>query len=257
MRSPKTVIKRGAVTQVDVGADMSLPTSASIGTAMEFTCSCNESAILVLPDGASDTNMRKPERLLDFLTADVALQWLDATESSSLILVTGCVKSRSWGVASVSNTSRQVFVSLNFSAAQVGGRFTGSYSWQSSNGGHHRDGPHPPSNTQNQCVFMRGFKMSSRKSLIPGGKRVAITDVNGSKIHDLKRSKRRRNRLSGSSHSSTSGTSQGSHDSCVDAEGQKSDDEEIFIEEFTDVSQPYHPSDTINHYLLNEVRASN
>lgn len=236
---------------------------------MEFTCSCNESAILVLPDGASDTNMKKPKRFLDLLTADVALQWLDAAESSSLILVTGCVKSRSWGVASVSNTSGQAFVSLNFSAAQVGGQFTGSYSWQSSDGGHHRDGPHPPSNTQNQCVFMRGFKISSRKSLIPGGKRVAVTDVNGSKIHDLKRSKRRRNRLSGRSHSSTSGTSQGSlrsQDSCADAEGQKSGDDEIFIEEFVDVSQVrtrlrtlrviisvYHLSPIIRRILLTTI----
>jgi hypothetical protein len=216
-------------------ADSNSRTSASIGTAMKFNCSCNESAILVLPHGASDTNMRKSGRFLDLLTVDVALKWLDATESSSLILVTGCVKSRSWGVASVLNTSRQVFVSLNFSAAQVGG----SYLWQSSSGGHHRDGPRPPSNTQNQCVFMRGFKISSRKNLIPGGgKRVAITDVYRSKIRDW--SKRRRNRLSDSSHSSTSGTSQGSlrsQDSCADAEGQQFDDEEIFIEEFTDVSQ--------------------
>ena len=76
---------------------------------------------------------------------------------------------------------------------------------------------------------------------MPGSKRVEITDISGSKMPDLKKRKGRGNRLSGSSHSSTSETSKGSlrnQNAPADTEEQESVyGEEVFIEELADISQ--------------------
>jgi hypothetical protein len=232
-------------------ADNSTRASTNIGAGIEFTCSTDKSAILVLPDGASNTNLKQPGKFLNLLTDDVALRWLEATGSSSLTLVTGCVKSRSWGVAAVSNTSRQASVSLNFSAAKVGGQFTGSYSWQSSSGGHYRAGPKPPSNINNQCVFVRGFKVSSRRRLMPGGKgKMKIADVSGSSMPDSGSAKGQRTMPSGGDHASRSGASeasQQSQDAPAKAEGGDSaNDDEVFVMALVNTSQV--------RYLLRSLR---
>ena len=98
------------------------------------------------------------------LTDDTVLQWLDFARTSSLSLVTGCVKSRTWGVAAVSN-SEQHSTSLKFNVVDIGGGSSCLYRWESSGPGHFKVGPSAPSASENQCVFLRGFKMSSRKSL--------------------------------------------------------------------------------------------
>lgn len=116
-----------------------------IGAAVEITCSANKSAILILPDGASCEHLWYPEDFLNRLTDDIMLSWLESTYSSSVVLVTGCVKSRSWGVAAVENGSRETSVSLTFGAAKVGGNFTGAYTWQNTSAGHQRAGPQPKS----------------------------------------------------------------------------------------------------------------
>jgi hypothetical protein len=144
----------------------------------------------VLPDGACCEDLKRPEKFLRLLTDDIVLQWLDFTESPSLLLVTGYAKSPSWGVAAVSNTSRQASVSLTFNALKVEGRFTGSYSWTNTSDGHHRVGPKTPTGKSNQCVFLRGYRMSSRRSLMFFKKfRGRITDVSGSKMHEPRGSK--------------------------------------------------------------------
>jgi hypothetical protein len=135
-------------------------TSIGLGLGVDFTCSSDDSAILVLPDGANGSGLPRVARYLENLTNNMVSSWLD---SQSVLLVTGCIKSCSWGVAAVSNKSKDHSLSLSFSAIKIQGALTGSYAWQSTSAGHHRDGPDPPSTVKNQCVFIMGYHVSMRK----------------------------------------------------------------------------------------------
>lgn len=258
IRSPGTIIKRGDVTSRDYRVDASIPVSATwatIGAGVEFTCSTDESAILVLPDGASGKGLKK-QSLKEFrrlLTADVALQWFNTTGSTSLTLVTSCIKSQSWGVASVSKKNRGGSVTLNFSLTQVGGTFTGSYSWNSSSGGHYRDGPKPPSNTDNQCVFLSGFRLLSREYLVKLVKWIAVANPEDLKKPDSNPLKGWEKLLSGSDH--TSGTSErgrGNQAGLAEADQDSANEDDVFIEELAELSEHRHPLDVINEFLLKE-----
>lgn len=168
-------------------------------------------------------------------------QWLNYTESESVLLVTGCIKSPSWGVAAVSNTSNQCTVSLSFSATKARGELSGSYAWESTSDGHHRESPEPPSTVDNQCVFVTGYNISTRKSFFIAGKRkrklVNITDGKASSTKSVKKSWG----TSPGSHSSGGGASERSQrrqDDPADAERQDTEEDEIFYAEpLTDMSQ--------------------
>jgi hypothetical protein len=118
---------------------------------------------LILPDGASKEDLHEyvKEDFYNRLTDDVVLQWLDFTKTSSLSLVTGCVKTRSWGVAIVSTNES---TPLTFSAVKTGNELSGLYRWEGGIPEHSRTGPSTPGDSENQCVFLRGFKMTSRRS---------------------------------------------------------------------------------------------
>jgi hypothetical protein len=118
---------------------------------------------LILPDGASKEDLHEyvKEDFYNRLTDDVVLQWLDFTKTSSLSLVTGCVKTRSWGVAIVSTNES---TPLTFSAVKTGNELSGLYRWEGGIPEHSRTGPSTPGDSENQCVFLRAFKMTSRRS---------------------------------------------------------------------------------------------
>lgn len=92
-------------------------------------------------------------------------------ENGSLYLVTGCDKASSWAVASFSNKSADNNVSLSFNAIQVPeSRASYNYSWETHSSASVRIGPvrrNDEEITQNQCVFIRGFKFSVRDNLVP------------------------------------------------------------------------------------------
>jgi hypothetical protein len=99
-------------------------------------------------------------------------------ENGSLYLVTGCDKSVSWGLASFSNSSGGDEVSLKFTAAQIAGTEAYySYKWDTSSPATMRSGPPFPGHEavqqvatghqvagsrQNQCVLIRGYRISIR-----------------------------------------------------------------------------------------------
>jgi hypothetical protein len=118
---------------------------------------------LILPDGASKEDLHEyvKEDFYNRLTDDVILQWLNFAKTSSLSLVTGWVKARSWGVTIVSNDES---TPLTFSAVKTGNELSGLYRWEDGIPGHSRAGPSMPGDSENQCVFLRGFKMTSRRS---------------------------------------------------------------------------------------------
>ena len=96
------------------------------------------------------------------LTDDVVLRWLNFAKTSSLSLVTGWIKSRSWGVAIVCNDES---IPLTFSTVKTGNGLSDLYRWEGGTPGHSRAGPLTPGDSENQCIFLRGFKMTSRRSL--------------------------------------------------------------------------------------------
>jgi hypothetical protein len=88
--------------------------------------------------------------------------------NGSLYLVTGCDKSMTWGVASISCASGTDTLSLKFTAAEVAeASTTRGYTWETYCPATVRIGPNPdPERLQNQCVFLRGFKVMLQEGLM-------------------------------------------------------------------------------------------
>jgi hypothetical protein len=79
--------------------------------------------------------------------------------------VTGCDKSKSWGIASFSDASEDSGFSLKFTTAPVGDvDATYHSSWDNHSPATVRIGPDSCSSKPNQCVFVRGFKIAVRES---------------------------------------------------------------------------------------------
>jgi hypothetical protein len=162
-----------------------------IGAGINFSCSCEKGAILVLPDGASREDLR---RLVKFRHAaeQNAVAWYEyarhcGLEPESLYLITGCVKTNSWGVASIYNASREHGASLTFTASSIAEMSASyNYSWETYSPADVRCGPKPPSKVHNQCAFLRGFKISfseNLKTLWSGKIGVKIVDETGETRH--------------------------------------------------------------------------
>lgn len=229
---------------------------ASLEAGINFDFSSQEGAVLVLPDGASREDLHEymKQDFYNRLTDEIVLQWLEFARAPSIVLVTGWAKSRSWAVAAVSNSSKDRSMSLKFSAVKASGGFFASFRWESSSPGHVRAGPSTPSVTDNQCIFLRGFRLSSRKSFThPGKLKRKISDITGSKIPDFRSTKRggaasRGTDPSGSGNSSGGGTSRGGGPPIgnnrnqnlsgdAGAEGYSSEEDEVIVESLTTVSQ--------------------
>ena len=86
---------------------------------------------------------------------------------TSLTLVTGHIKTKSWGVAAISNESNMGSISLNFSLTGGEGSISASHSWQGYSPWMCNSGPRPPSCRRNQCVFIMGYKITKWHRLTP------------------------------------------------------------------------------------------
>jgi hypothetical protein len=103
--------------------------------------------------------------------------------NGSLYLVTGCDKSTTWAAASVSQISETNSFSLQFTALFTEASAAYTYSWETCCPATVRTGPEVCESLelpQNQCLFLRGFKMMLRgpvASQLKGPSKVAsITD---------------------------------------------------------------------------------
>jgi hypothetical protein len=87
--------------------------------------------------------------------------------NGSLYLVTGVDKASCWGVASFSNSSGETGISLKFTAAHNAGvPATRHYAWERSGRVAARSGPRRQVGPENQCVFIRGYKLALRGGLL-------------------------------------------------------------------------------------------
>ena len=147
------------------------PIGAGVGAGWTFSCSSEQGAIMVAPDGATLTEVLQEKRFLRSIES--VASWFKYAEEEeqrcfkSLILVTGVIKCRSWSVAAISNTSRtnsgKVTISL---MPMASGTLTASHSWGNhlSDMGH--SGPTPSSQSENQCVFVRGYRIMRQNPVL-------------------------------------------------------------------------------------------
>ncbi|KAJ7469877.1 hypothetical protein B0H11DRAFT_1392377 [Mycena galericulata] len=240
---------------VDAGVENNVFLPLGAGAVVEISTSSKEAAVLLLPDGASRTDLRRLKRFRDsafknaqrwyaFVNGDLERM----VENGDLYLVTGTDKSSSWSVAAVENHSEDCRISLKLKAAQVGSAGTScTWEWETASsfadsGPRRRPGDGEWSD--NQTVSLRGFKVAIRSSpLKKSAKALSIVD---SKPSDI---------LSKSgflpfSQSPPTSTGTFFRNPFVSGGGGASDDEES-VEYFPECIKAYHPASAINEYLLN------
>ncbi|KAJ6568345.1 hypothetical protein DFH09DRAFT_433324 [Mycena vulgaris] len=230
---------------------------AGAGAVVEVSTNSKETAILLLPDGASRWDLLPLQVFRDYALKH-GQNWYAFVNgrlgrmigSGDLYLVTGVTKSTSWSVAAIENQSGDGKVSLKLKAAQVGNAGAScAWEWESAsssvNSGPRRR-PGEESWRDNQTVFLRGFKVALRST--PLRRSPKLLSVANSKWADLTSRSTfvpfSQPRSGGSSPTTellpqTPSTPSSGHSSV-------SDDEKP-------VDNSYHPSSVINEYLLDFV----
>jgi hypothetical protein len=156
---------------------------------VEISTSSKEAAVLLLPDGASRIDIRRKKKFRDYALTH-AQRWYAfvngdlerMVDNGDLYLVTGTDKSFSWSVAAVEKRSEDCKISLILKAAQVGSAGTSCvWEWETANS-FADSGPRPPpkdaERTENQTVFLRGFKVAISSSVLKRKSAKAISIVN-------------------------------------------------------------------------------
>ncbi|KAJ7919662.1 hypothetical protein B0H13DRAFT_233085, partial [Mycena leptocephala] len=179
---------------VDVGFENNVFAPAGVGAVVEVSTNSKETAMLLLPDGASRWDLRTLQVFRDYAFKH-APKWYEFVNgdlgrmigNGDLYLVTGVTKSTSWNVAALENQSGDGQVTLKLKAAQVA-TAGASYAWEwesassSVNSGPHRL-PGEESWRDNQTVFVRGFKVCLRtKPLRRSPKLLTIVDSKWSNL---------------------------------------------------------------------------
>lgn len=140
-------------------------------SSLEFTCNKEEGSVLAFPDGASREDLKNENCLEDFIKQSAESWYRYATgpgdrllEYNSLYIVTGCMKTQSWGIATYSSVVPPPHNVIVLSKSTPG--TAEPYIWEKQGGTISRTGPYPDrdlDNTvsrQNQCMFIRGYKVA-------------------------------------------------------------------------------------------------
>ncbi|KAJ6568299.1 hypothetical protein DFH09DRAFT_1033698 [Mycena vulgaris] len=173
--SNTTISKRRLDVSGGIENNVFLP--AGVGAVVEVSTNSKETAILLLPDGASRRDLRPLESFRNYALTH-AQSWYDFVNgrlrrmigSGDLYLVTGVTKSTSWSVAAVENQSGTSQISLKLKAVQVGNAgASGLWEWETANSAVNsspRRSLEEESWQDNQTVFVRGFKVAARSGLL-------------------------------------------------------------------------------------------
>jgi hypothetical protein len=158
------------------------PVGAGIEAGWTFECSSQQGAVMVAPAGATLIEVLEEERFLRSIES-VGSWFKYAAEERrrrfrSLILVTGVIKCRSWSVAAISNSSRansgKVVLSLLPAAS---GTLIASHSWREYLPTMGHSGPKPSSQADNQCVFIRGYRIMKQDPILRLARTVKAADL--------------------------------------------------------------------------------
>ncbi|KAJ7143008.1 hypothetical protein C8R44DRAFT_196347 [Mycena epipterygia] len=272
--SNTTIKKRRLDLNAAVEDNVFLPMGA--GATVEITASSKEIAMLLLPQGASRSNLRSLQKFEDYALTH-ACDWYSfvngklgrKVENGSRYLVTGVDKTSSWSVASLESRSEDNQVSMKLTAGLVGsGGVACAWKWQSDNSASLCSGPDPAPGEEDwfdhQTVFLRGYKVAVRPYLLAALKgSIKVSNIDNLKPADiLRRSTVVPHAQSSSSKSRVSregSTPTGSpwdsellaqlEDSGMFAQLEATADLEPELEPILTIQQ-YHPSSAINSYLL-------
>ncbi|KAJ7469872.1 hypothetical protein B0H11DRAFT_1392313 [Mycena galericulata] len=256
------ITKRRLDIDASVENNVFLPVGA--GAVVEISATAKETALLLLPDGASRCDLRPLQVFKDYALKHARnwyafvngrLGWM--VEAGDLYLITGVDKSSTWSVLAMENRSEDLHLSLKLKAAQLASA-GGSCRWEwENNSSFANSGPRrEPGFTEeqpkkDQTVFLRGFKVAVRSSpWTRSAKALSIVDSKPSNIlskggfipFSQPRSGSAGNVFRGSGSSSGRG-------------GASNEDESADF--FPSHHQAYHPANAINEYLLNSSPGAN
>jgi len=136
-----------------------------------FTPSCEEGAVLVLPEGGSRSDLRNQGEFRRYAAQNAAswYQFVNANlgwdiSNGTMYLVTGCDKTSSWGNAVFSNISGASDVTMEFGPKpSTDPTKSAQYIWTKDGSASVRYGPDEAESDEgrqaNQCIFLRGFRI--------------------------------------------------------------------------------------------------
>lgn len=144
-------------------------------TNLQFNSSATEGAILVLPEGSDRHNLRnysvfRNEALRNgnaWYEFGVNTLGRSMISPDSMYLITGFHKTSTWSLAAFNNADRSLNFDVQFTAGD-NRNVTAAYTWQTTSSVPYRVGPDPFDGKKNQTVFIRGFKIATRKNLQVG-----------------------------------------------------------------------------------------
>ena len=154
------------------------PSAAVATVGYNVSSSSSETAVLTMPDGAMCEDYSN-EAAIRRCSIKNAMSWYEfingelgrEAPNGSLYVVTGCDKSTSWGIATVAEGSSSQALSLQFTAVKIGISANYNCSWSTTGGAIVRssiatDLGEGVEQTQNQCLFVRGYKIMIREGLM-------------------------------------------------------------------------------------------
>ena len=212
----------------------------------KFECSGSTGAVLILPEGGSRVDLRKMGLFYQY-SASNATAWYRFVNgpdlcrqagNGSLYLVTGCDKSPAWGVASYSHPFGAPEGSLKFTAVgeEEDGSTSLAYGWENYSSAAVRTGRRQgrqsaagPELIFNQCVFIRGLRISLQPQLLRRllGDKVKVEEA-FNPLHEVK------NNITSSLLKSTTNSSYGKQRLKKMDSANESD---VLIEHISDVSE--------------------
>ncbi|KZP23682.1 hypothetical protein FIBSPDRAFT_453371 [Athelia psychrophila] len=252
--------------------DGSIPSAAAGTIGFNVTSSSSETALLTMPDGALGEDYYNDTAIRSFSIAN-ALSWYEfinvklgrAAPNGSLYVVTGCDKSTAWGIATVEKHSSSRSLSLQFTA--IKGLLGASYScsWAVTGGAVPRSSLAAEDfalgadikQPQNQCLFVRGYKIMAREGLMALQSPSELVAVESITDHSKSDSLLRQNDRSfpGNASEGRSWIGRVTGYQGGGKSNRESDDGWSTEKELDPHVGAYHPLDTINRYLLENTQA--
>jgi hypothetical protein len=219
-------------------------TSPALSTRIQYNSTTLKGAMVALPNGAASLDLRNKGKIHN-LAFRCGLSWYKYANvdqgrmapNGSLYVVTGCDKANAFQMASWSHDANEGEISVTFTAAELAeGIVSYSFTGETYSPVDVRVGPRSPSWRQNQCIFLRGFKVAVREMPLALVKEaISLTDIIGAKRRqilpsegggvpygDNRRWPSSRSRNGSGSSSGSSPSSQGP--STFDSTGDDSDD---------------------------------
>ncbi|KIK49990.1 hypothetical protein GYMLUDRAFT_266261 [Collybiopsis luxurians FD-317 M1] len=198
---------------------------ATCASGLSFTSSASQGAVLIMPEGGRKEDHEQHQKFAQY-AVEYAHAWYQHVEdlglgisNGSMYLVTGCDKTRAWGVASFTNVHPESPVFLDFRPLSTAENQRQIYRFTRSDSATSASGADNIFNAQSGCVFLRGFRIAIQK-----------------------RSSRRTLKTICKSFMRAANISPGQW---------KSKKNNHFKNNFSTSSQVYHPSDAINRWILN------